>query len=100
MFNKFIIAAVFPLYFITVILADPYGIITRFVSFFPPTAPMILIVRNSLGTIETGELLIGAILVFVYVILAFILSSKLFSIGALMYSRKPTFKELLYALKK
>lgn len=98
--SVFIILSVFPLYFISYIFSQPNGPISIIASLFPLTSPMMFLIRNSMGALSTPELLFGMILVLIYVVLAFILASKLFNVGALMYSRKPTVREILHSLKK
>lgn len=90
----FIMLSFLPLYFITVIIADPNGIIAKITSYVPFTAPMILVIRNSLGALSTAELVTGVIAVFLYVAFAFWLATKLFDLGALMYNRRPNAKEI------
>ena len=91
----FILLAIFPIYFITIILAEPNGLIAQITSYFPLTAPMIFVIRNSITELSAVEILVGMVAVFIYVFIAFKLAIKMFSIGALMYARKPTWKEIV-----
>ncbi|MEI7578822.1 MAG: ABC transporter permease [bacterium] len=96
----FIIMAIIPVYFITLILAEPNGLLARITSIFPFTAPMILLIRNSLGELNIWELIAGIILVLLYVIFALKISYKLFDLGALMYNRRPNLKELWHVMRR
>jgi len=96
----FIILSVIPMYFITFLVSEPNGILARILSYFPLTAPMIFIVRNSLIQLTWYELAIGIILVAVYVMISFYLAVKFFNLGALMYIRKPSLKEVIHAFRK
>jgi len=98
--SVFILMAVMPIYFIVLILAEPNGLIAQITSYFPFTAPMVMLVRNSITELAPLELAFNTVLVAIYVVIAFWLAIKMFDLGALMYNRKPTIKELLYVLKK
>lgn len=98
--SVFIILAIFPLYLITFLIAEPSGLLSRILSFFPLTAPLILMFRNSIGAIGIFELILGIIAVAIYVLVAFWLAVKMYDLGALMYDRKPDLKEVLKVLFK
>lgn len=98
--SVFIILSIFPLYFITVLLADPNGVLAKIASYFPLTSAMVFILRNSFTEVPVWELLLGIILNLTYVVVAFILAIKLFNLGSLMYERRPSIKEILYLLRK
>ncbi|MFQ5492750.1 MAG: ABC transporter permease [Candidatus Dojkabacteria bacterium] len=100
MSSVFIILGIMPMYFILILLSDPNGVIAQITSYFPFTAPMIFVIRNSVTDLLPTELLLGIVLVFVYVVIAFFLALKLFDLGALMNNRKPSLKEIIYTLKK
>jgi ABC-2 type transport system permease protein len=96
----FIIMSIFPIYFFPIILVDPSGLISNIVSYFPFTAPMILMLRNSLGAITPIEIVISfaSLLIFMYLFAQ--LAYKLFEYGSLEYSQKISFKSFLKSLRK
>jgi ABC-2 type transport system permease protein len=96
----FVLLSIFPIYFIMFIITDPDSILSRFLSYFPFTSPMILLVRSSIGSLNTFELILGILLNIVYVFIAFKLATILFNLGSLMYSRRPTWKEITYAVRR
>lgn len=98
--SVFIILSILPIYFITIIIAEPNGTISRIVSYFPLTSPMVFLIRNSITTLPIWELALGIFLIIVYVLIAFKIASRLFDLGALMYSRRPSIKEVIYILLK
>ena len=61
---------------------------------------MILLVRNSLGELSTVEAIISMVVVAIYVAVAFKLASKMFDLGALMYNRRPSLKEVVRTIRK
>lgn len=91
----FILIAVFPIYFISILVTDPNSIIAVIFSYVPLTAPMILLLRSAFGQMGIIEITIGCLLVLIYTIIAFYIAPKLFDLGALMYSRRPTMKEVV-----
>ncbi|MCA9382320.1 ABC transporter permease, partial [Candidatus Dojkabacteria bacterium] len=91
----FILISVFPIYFISILISDPNSILAIIFSYFPLTSPMILLLRSAFGQLKTVELIIGVLLTLLYTIIAFYLAPKLFDLGSLMYSRRPTMKEIV-----
>ncbi len=91
----FIIATIFPIYFITILLADPTGAIARAVSFFPYTAAMVLLFRNALDALPWWEMGLSIIALAVYTAASFYLAYKLFEIGALEYKAKLPFGQIV-----
>ncbi len=91
----FIIISIFPVYFTSLLLAEPSGTIARVLSYFPLSSSIILIFRNSLGELSRLELVASSVTMVLYVILSFILAYKLFEIGSLEYNNKISVKRLL-----
>lgn len=96
----FIILSVLPLYFITILVSDPNGVIGQVASHFPLTSPMVFILRNSLVQLSTVEIILAVGLNIIYVLVAFYLAIKLFNLGSLMYERRPKFSEIVELLKR
>jgi ABC-2 type transport system permease protein len=94
----FIILSILPIYFAAIIIAEPSGTVAMLSSYFPLTAPMILLFRNALGELSTTELIFSAALLLVYVYLTLILAFKLFEFGSLEYSKKISFRRFLSSL--
>ena len=90
----FIIAAIAPIYFVTIILADPNGLVARITSYFPLTSPLIFLGRNALGALPTWEALISIPLLIIYVAIGFWIAFKLFEFGSIEYKDKLSLKQL------
>jgi len=86
----FIMLSIFPIYFASLIISDPTGPIAMVISYFPFTAPLVLLARNALGALGSWEILLSLILLPIYVIGGFYLAFKLFELGSLEYSEKIT----------
>jgi ABC-2 type transport system permease protein len=96
----FIMLSILPIYGFAFIIADPNGILAYALSYFPYTAPIILLLRNALGVIGPIEVIISAIVLAVYVVLTGIMAYKLFEFGALEYNQKISFKSFFKTIRK
>lgn len=92
--SVFIILSIFPVYFFSIILADPNGIVSLVTSYFPLTAPMILLLRYTLGVMSLREIIFSSAIIMLYAYLTYIIAVKLFEFGALEYSKKLSLKSL------
>jgi ABC-2 type transport system permease protein len=90
----FIITSILPIYFGSIILADPSGLVSRITSYVPFMSPLVLTFRASVGAMPWWEQIIGIIVTALYAILGFIAAFKLFDIGALEVSKKISLKYL------
>jgi len=90
----FIILSIFPVYFITIILAQPSGNIATIFFFFSYSTSIILIFRTALNAITLPEIIGSIILLLIYAYLALIMAFKLFEIGSLEYNKRITLKSL------
>lgn len=84
-----------PLYAFSLFISAPDSTIVKFLSLFPLTAPIPLMLRNALGNLSYGEGLLGLAIIIVTAAIITTLGVRLFRFGALEYSRKLNFKEIL-----
>ncbi len=84
----FIMLSIFPIYFAALIISDPMGPLALFTSYFPFTAPLILLARNALGALGTGEIILSLVVLPLYVAGGFYLAFKLFELGSLEYNER------------
>lgn len=96
----FIMLSIAPIYVMQSILMDPNSIVSKVFTYFPFSSYMVMMIRNSLGTLPTKELIIGMILCVLYVFIAIWIAYKLFELGCLMYNRRATSREMLDFLFK
>lgn len=96
----FIMLSILPIYLMSWLITDPNGSISVFLSYFPFTSFMVLLIRNSFGALSSTELIIGICTSILYVVLAVLTAFKLFELGCLMYNRRPSFEEILKYFKK
>lgn len=90
----FIITSILPIYFATVLLADPSGVVARITSYVPLMSPLVLTFRASVGALPWWEQLLGIVATLVYLAIGLYLAFKLFELGSLELGRKVSLKEL------
>lgn len=95
----FTIASIFPLYFFSIILQDPNGLISQIVSYFPYTSPLIFACRLALNSLTAIDILISIVLITTYIILSYFVAFKLFELGSLEYQEKITLKRIMGTIK-
>lgn len=83
------------------IIRDPNGTLARVLSFFPPTTPMVMILRLSSGAeIWIFETLLSIVLLAASVLGAVWLAARIFRTGILMYGKRPGLREVARWLKE
>lgn len=82
----FYIGAFIPFYFVTMILTDPENPITRFITFFPLTSPVVTLIRNTVGNMSTIESVLALLAMTFFMVAAIWIAVRAFSRGALEYS--------------
>ncbi len=91
----FIMLSIAPIYVMQSLLMDPNSLVSRVFTYFPFSSYMVMMIRNSLGTLPNKELFLGMILCLLYVIIAIWIAYKLFELGCLMYNRRASSKEMI-----
>lgn len=84
-----------PLYAFTLFISAPQSSIVTFLSYFPLTAPIPLMLRNAVGNLSIAEALIGISILSISATIVLIIAIRLFRYGALEYSKRLSFKSLL-----
>ncbi|MCA9392030.1 ABC transporter permease [candidate division WWE3 bacterium] len=92
----FIILAIMPVYFVTLIVTDPTGVVARVTSYIPLTSPLVLLGRSALGGLPAWEAIVGIVVNVAYVVGAFYLAFRLFEIGSLEFNQKLSIKRLFH----
>jgi len=96
----FIMLSIAPIYVMQSLLMDPESLVSKFFTYFPFSSYMVMMIRNSLGTLPTKELILGMVLCVLYALIAIWVAYKLFELGCLMYNRRATTKEMIGFLFK
>ena len=87
-----------PLYAVTLFVSQPESPLVKFLSFFPLTAPIPLMLRNAVGNLSVGDAIIAITILAVCSVIALGAAVRLFRYGALEYSNRLSLK-VLFAKK-
>lgn len=90
----FMISALSPFYFITALVAEPTGPTAVITSYFPLTAPLVLVLRNALGALSPVEIALSIVAMVAYIGIGFVIAVKLFRLGALEYGQRVSIRRL------
>lgn len=83
-----------PLYAVTLFVSAPDAALVRFLSLFPLTAPIPLLLRNAVGNLHGWEVAIAIPILFVSAVIVLALAVRVFRFGALEYTRKVSIREM------
>lgn len=93
-FGIIVILIVGPLYASSLFVSSPDAKIVQFLSYFPFTAPIPLMLRNAVGNLEFWQAGISLVILIVTAAIVMGLAVRTFRYGALEYSRRLTLKEI------
>lgn len=84
-----------PLYAAQLIVTDPSNHLVQFLSYFPLTSPIPLLLRNAVGNLPLPNALIAITFLAATAIIVISIGVRIFRFGALEYSRKLSLKEII-----
>lgn len=83
-----------PLYAFSLFVSSPDMPIVQFLSYFPFTAPIPLMLRNAVGNLELWQAAISCAILAITAIIVMLLAVRTFRYGALEYDRRLGLKEI------
>lgn len=83
-----------PLYAAPLFVSSPDSPLVQFLSYFPPTAPIPLMLRNAVGNLEYWQAGLASMLLLIMTVIILMIAVRVFRQGALEYNRKLSFKEI------
>jgi len=86
--SVFFIGAFVPFYFVMMIATDPENPITKFLTFFPLTSPVVTLIRNTVGNMSTVESLLALLVMTLCMVASIAIAIRTFSLGALEFSSR------------
>ena len=95
-----VLPAAAPLWFITVFMVEPNGQIAQFLSLFPFSAPLSMIMRMGMTAVPAAEIAASLAMLFLTVVLAVWVSAKLFRATILMYGQRPGIAQMVSILRQ
>ncbi len=85
----FVMVLIFgPLYGVTAFISYPDSPFVQFLTLFPLTSPIPLMLRNAYGNLSVSEALLGIAILAVSAVLVLLLSVRIFRYGAMQYDSK------------
>ncbi len=96
----FSIVLIIPIFLIASFITDPNGSVVTFLSLFPLTSPVAVLLRMGFGTIPTDQLLVSIVLLALTGLLTAWASARIFRWGLLMYGKRPSPRELLRVIRR
>ena len=94
-FGVIILLLVLPVMFMTQIISEPGSALVQFLTYFPLTAPMVVLMRMAFETLPIWVPLIGIVVSAVAAALVLMMAARIFQYGNLAYSRRLSIKEIV-----
>ncbi len=91
----FYVGAFVPFWFITMILTDPENPVTKFITYFPVTSPVVSLIRNTVGNMGMLETISALAVMTLFMVFSVWLAVRSFSLGALEYASAVKVRSLL-----
>lgn len=89
-----------PLYAVSLFVSSPHTPLVSFMSLFPLTAPIPLMLRNAVGNLPLGEALLGISILAISATLALSLAIQIFRYGALEYTDRLSLRRIFSQSKR
>jgi ABC-2 type transport system permease protein len=96
----FSFAAAIPWMVMGIVLANPSTPIAVILSYFPLTAPVMMLMRIGMGSVPPGQIAISLALLSASIVLSIWAGSKIFRMGLLMYGKRPGLQDLARAFRQ
>jgi ABC-2 type transport system permease protein len=96
----FTLSAALPWMTMGIVIANPSSPIAIVLSYFPLTAPVMMLIRLGFGQVPMGQVIISLAILTIAIGFSLWAGAKLFRVGLLMYGKRPSFRELAQALRQ
>ncbi len=83
-----------PLYAVTLFVSAPHSPFVQFLSYFPFTAPIPLLLRNAVGNLSMQEAMTALVILTIATVIIIRIAVSVFQYGALEYSRRLSLREI------
>jgi len=94
-FGIIVLLLMLPFIFMTQIMGEPSSAIVQFLTYFPLTSPMVVLMRSAFETLPIWVSLVGIVASSVTAALVLMISARIFQYGNLAYSRRLSVKEII-----
>jgi ABC-2 type transport system permease protein len=89
---------ILPLFFISVLIDQPHGVLSMALSFFPLTAPVAMMTRLAAGSVPPSQLLLSALLLALTVVIIVRLVARMFQAQTLLSGQEFSLKRYFQVL--
>jgi ABC-2 type transport system permease protein len=96
----FTMSAAIPWMTMGIVLANPNSPVAIVLSYFPLTAPVMMLIRLGFGPVSAGQIIISLAILIIAIGFSLWAGAKLFRVGLLMYGKRPSLKELAQAFRQ
>jgi ABC-2 type transport system permease protein len=87
-FAVVIISLFLPFYAVSMLIAEPRGVVSQIFTYFPLTSPVTAMLRNAAGALDWWEALIVLVELFAFAALLLAIGVRLFRTGSISYNAK------------
>jgi len=96
----FSMAAFVPMWFMGFIMTNPNSLLARILSYFPLTAPTMVLLRLGMGEVPAVDIAISLVVLIAAIVFCLWGGAKIFRMGLLTYGKRPSIKEIWLALRQ
>jgi len=96
----FSMAAFVPMWFMGFIMTNPNSLLARILSYFPLTAPTMVLLRLGMGEVPAVDIAISLVVLIAAIVFCLWGGAKIFRMGLLTYGKRPSIKEIWRALRQ
>ena len=93
------IISVLPFIFLATYFSDPNGALPIFLSFFPLTAPIGMILRVSWAYVPPGQIILSLVILAAFAVLVTRLAALVFRLGMLNYGKRLSLRDIFSGLR-
>jgi ABC-2 type transport system permease protein len=83
-----------PFYVVSPIMMNPNGTLAIVLSYFPPSAPITVLMRMAFTTVPTWQLILNILILVAFAIFSVWLAGRAFRLGMLQYGKKIGFRDI------
>ena len=83
-----------PFYIVTPLMANPNGTLAVILSYFPPSAPITVLLRMAFTSLPVWQLTLNILILVIFAAASVWLAGRAFRMGMLEYGKKLSFKDL------
>jgi ABC-2 type transport system permease protein len=83
-----------------ILFANPNGMLPRVLSYFPLTSPTTMLIRLPLTNVPPVDIVASIVLLGATIPMMIWVGARLFRLGLLMYSQRPTIDQMWRALRQ